>query len=128
MSSKEFRTIMSDLSQLGESCTIAVSKDGVTFSVSGDMATANVMVRQKTSVDVDSKEKTEPCIIDMKEPVSLAFNIKYLNHFTKATPLCDRVTLSLSAQNPLVVEYLLSSSGDIKYYLAPKLDEESSGA
>jgi len=120
MPSKEFRTIISDLSALGDNCTISVSKDGVSFSVSGDMGTANVSVRQKTAAD----DKKDGCIIDLQAPVKLTFTIRHLQNFTKATPLAEQVKLSMSADHPLVVEYVMEGAGDIKYYLAPKLDEE----
>ena len=123
MPSKEFRTIMTDLSALGDNCTISVSKDGVQFSVSGDMGTANVTVRQKTSVD--EKDKKDGCFIELNNPVKLTFTIRHLLNFTKATPLSDRVNLSMSSDHPLVVEYVMEGAGDIKYYLAPKLDEEA---
>jgi len=122
MSSKEFRTITADLQQLGDTCTIAVSKEGIQFSVTGDMGTANVTVRQRTNVDEKAGESG--CTIDMAEPVRLTFALRYLVNFTKATPLADKVTLSMSADNPLVVEYVMEGVGDVKYYLAPKLDEE----
>jgi len=122
MPSKEFRTIMSDLSALGDNCTISVSKEGVQFSVSGDMGTANVSVRQKTAVD--EKEK-EGCVIEVVQPVKLTFTIRHLLNFTKATPLSERVHLSLASDHPLVVEYMMEGVGNIKYYLAPKLDEEA---
>lgn len=92
----------------------------------------------------------------MNEPVQLIFALNYLNFFTKATPLSKTVTLSMSADIPLgkcaclllkcpsglrlmfcgsdfdrfflptVVEYKIADMGHIKYYLAPKIDEEAS--
>jgi len=123
MPSKEFRTIISDLAALGDNCTISVSKDGVNFSVSGDMGTANVSVRQRTAADDSKKDGT---VIDLQAPVKLMFTVRHLLNFTKATPLAERVHLSMSADHPLVVEYAMEGAGDIKYYLAPKLDEEGS--
>lgn len=39
--------------------------------------------------------------IDLNDPCTLTFAVKYLNHFCKASSLSDRVTLSLSNDNPL---------------------------
>lgn len=65
----------------------------------------------------------------MNEPVHLTFALRYLNFFTKATPLSPTVTLSMSADVPLVVEYKIADMGHLKYYLAPKIeDEEASQA
>lgn len=51
MPSAEFARIMKDLAVIGDTCTIACDKDGVNFSVSGDLGTGNIMVRNNTSVD-----------------------------------------------------------------------------
>ena len=45
MNSGEFARICRDLSQFGETMTIACTKEGVKFSASGDIGTANVKVR-----------------------------------------------------------------------------------
>eukprot|EP00967_Tisochrysis_lutea_P046989 scaffold57175_cov35-Tisochrysis_lutea.AAC.3 len=60
----------------------------------------------------------------MEEPVCLNFALRYLNFFTKATSLSDTVILSLSADVPLVVEYRINELGHIRYYLAPKIEDE----
>ena len=64
-------------------------------------------------------------MIDMNEPVTLTFALRYLNSFTKATPLCSQVTLSMSKELPIVVEYKISEVGFVRYYLAPKIEEEA---
>lgn len=63
-------------------------------------------------------------VIEMNEPVSLSFALRYMNSFTKATPLSDTVTISLSSELPVVVEYKVAEMGYIRYYLAPKIGEE----
>ena len=60
----------------------------------------------------------------MNEPVSLSFALRYMNSFTKATPLSDTVTISLSSELPVVVEYKVAEMGYIRYYLAPKIEED----
>ena len=99
--------------------TIAANKEGVKFSVSGDMGTGNVTVRQNASC-----EKEQQTLIELQEPVSLTFALRYLNFFTKATPMSEQVTLSLSKEVPLAVEYAVGDMGHLRYYLAPKVDEE----
>ncbi|RRT72840.1 hypothetical protein BHE74_00030427 [Ensete ventricosum] len=63
-------------------------------------------------------------IIEMQEPVSLTFALRYLNSFTKATPLSETVAISLSSDLPVVVEYKIAEMGYIRFYLAPKIEEE----
>ena len=54
----------------------------------------------------------------------LTFALKYMTTFTKATSLSSQVTISLSSDMPVVVEYKIAEIGYIRYYLAPKIEEE----
>merc|ERR1711990_1375326 len=63
-------------------------------------------------------------ISEMQEAVNLTFALRYLNFFTKATPLSSQVILSLSPEVPLVVEYDIDDIGHVKYFLAPKIEDE----
>lgn len=120
MSAREFSKICRDLGALGDTCTIEVNKQGIKFSVSGDIGTANVMCRPTSSADKEEDNVT----IEMDEPVELTFAMRYLNFFCKAAPLSPTVTLSLSKDVPLVVEFKIENYGHIRYYLAPKIDDE----
>ncbi|VTJ91869.1 Hypothetical predicted protein [Marmota monax] len=120
MPSGEFAHICRDLSHTGDAVVISYAKDGVKFSASGELGNGNIKLSQTNNVD---KEK-EAVIIEMNEPVQLTFALRYLNFFTKATPLSPTVTLSMSADVPLVVEYKIADMGHLKYYLAPKIEDE----
>lgn len=123
MPSAEFQRICRDLSSIGDTVTISVSKDGVKFSTTGDIGQANITCRQNTSVD-----KEEQTVIELQEPVTLTFALRYLNSFTKATPLAPTVQLQMSKELPVVVQYLIADMGYVRYYLAPKIeDEETAG-
>lgn len=95
---------------------------GVKFSATGDVGAANVKLAQTSSID----KEEEAVIIEMQEPVTLTFACRYLNSFTKATPLSTQVQLSMSADVPLVVEYKVQDYGHIRYYLAPKIEDDES--
>merc|ERR1740130_138875 len=98
------------------SCT----KDGLKFTVEGDIGTGNVMVKPRDA-DKDEEKVTVAC----EDPVDATFAIRYLNFFAKATPLCGVVQLSIANDQPLVVEYLLGDekSGSLRFFLAPKIEE-----
>ena len=64
----EFQRICRDLAILGDTVTIAVSKDGVKFSVAGEMGSGNMTLRQNSSVDTKEEEQVS---IQMEEPVTL---------------------------------------------------------
>lgn len=118
MPSGEFQRIIRDLQVLGDSCTISCTKEGIRFTVSGSIGTGNILIRQ-----CDAEKDEDSVKIDMDEPVELSFALRYLNFFTKATPLSGRVILQMSPDVPVVVEYPIEEFGHIKYYLAPKIDD-----
>jgi proliferating cell nuclear antigen len=119
MPSGEFQRIIRDLQVLGDTCVISCTKEGVRFSVSGDLGTGNVLVRANAGVD----KEEDQVVIEMDEPVELTFALRYLNFFTKATTLGQTVVISMSPDVPIVVEYPIDQIGHVKYYLAPKIDE-----
>ena len=53
-------------------------------------------------------------MIDLQESVTLTFALRYLNFFTKATSLSDSVTISMSKDVPLVVEYKIGEVGYLR--------------
>ena len=97
---------------------IACTKEGVRFSVSGDIGAGNIVCRQASDVDSESTS------IELQEPVSLSFALRYLNYFTKATALSSQVVLSMAPDIPLVVEYPMEDLGYVRYYLAPKIEDD----
>ncbi|KAK8812312.1 hypothetical protein WA158_007546 [Blastocystis sp. Blastoise] len=118
MPSSEFQRICRDMSVLGESCIISCTKEGVKFSVSGDIGNGNVILKPTSTVD----NKEQAVIVEMEEPVELSFSLRYLTLFTKATPISPVVKLSLTENMPIVVEYTIENTGSLRYYLAPKVD------
>lgn len=124
MPAGEFHRICRDLSSIGEAVIITVNKEGVKFSASGELGKGEITLKPSTSVD----EEKEAIVIELQEPVQLTFALRYLNFFTKATPLSDTVTLSMSKDVPLVVEYRVGDMGYIRYYLAPKIEEDDTEA
>ncbi|KAJ2900287.1 hypothetical protein MKZ38_002505 [Zalerion maritima] len=120
MPSAEFRRICNDLNAVSESVTIEASKEGVKFSCNGDIGNGSVTLRQHTDV-----EKPDTNIeIELTEPVSLTFSLKYLTNFCKASGLSTQVKICLSNEVPLLVEYNLSGSSFLRFYLAPKIGDE----
>ena len=120
MPSAEFQRIVRDLQVIGDTCTISCTKEGVRFSVQGNIGTGNILTRANAATD----KEEDQVVIDMEEPVELTFALRYLNFFTKATPLSGSVVISMSPDIPVVVEYPIGEVGHIKFYLAPKIEED----
>jgi proliferating cell nuclear antigen len=125
MPSAEFQRIIRDLSTIGESVEISVSKEGISFTASGDTGKGTVNLKHNPSVDEEDAKSAITIELEGEE-VKLNFAVRYLNFFTKATSLSDSVTLSMSPEHPLSVEYQIGeeNGGYVRYYLAPKIEEE----
>ena len=54
----------------------------------------------------------------------MSFASRYIGLIAKATPLSASVTVSLKHDQPLLVEYRIGDVGHLRYYLAPKCDNE----
>jgi len=124
MPSSEFTRICRDMSTLGDSVVICCTKDGVRFSAKGDVGNGSIKLSQSANVD----KEEDAVIVDMREAVTLTFSLRYLNFFTKAAPLSHQVSLSMSEDVPLMVEYKINdkdqeSKGYVRYYLAPKIED-----
>merc|ERR1712165_280940 len=104
--SAEFQRICRDLKEFGETMQVKASKEGITFSVQGDVGAGNVT-------------------LTVHEPVTATFALRYLVNFAKAAPLCGAVELGLGPDAPLLVKYDLerTDNGYMQFYLAPKIDE-----
>merc|ERR1712228_794316 len=74
--------------------------------------------------DADDDNLDNAVLITMEETVTQTFSLRYLNNFTKATGLSDSVTLRMGSEVPLEVEYKIADFGSLRYYLAPKIDDD----
>jgi proliferating cell nuclear antigen len=96
---------------------IEANKDGVKFSANGDIGNGSVTLRSTTNLE-NPKMSVD---IELSEPVSLTFSLKYLVNFCKAATLSNKVMICLSSEVPLLVEYDLSGTSYLRFYLAPKV-------
>merc|ERR1711981_423557 len=120
MPSGEFQKICRDLKEFGETMTLTATKEGVKFSVSGDVGAGNVFIKPR-----ESDKPEERVSVTVHENVTSNFALRYLVNFAKAAPLCGAVELGLGPDAPLLVKYELekAENGHMQFYLAPKIDE-----
>eukprot|EP00456_Euglypha_rotunda_P025699 TRINITY_DN2072_c0_g1_i15.p1 TRINITY_DN2072_c0_g1~~TRINITY_DN2072_c0_g1_i15.p1 ORF type:complete len:285 (+),score=48.48 TRINITY_DN2072_c0_g1_i15:139-993(+) len=126
MSSSAFQRICKEIAIIGDTVSISASKEGVKFTVNGESGTGSIHCKQDSSVDEE-----DSVVIKLEEKMSLTFALRYLNYFAKATPLSKYVSLKLSPDVPLVVEYQIGEEelemGHLRFYLAPKIEEDEAG-
>merc|ERR1712084_86737 len=120
MPSAEFQKICRDLKEFGETMQMKASKEGITFSVAGDIGGGNVLLKPR-----EAEKPEDKVTLTVHEPVTATFVLRYLVNFAKAAPLSGTVELGLGPDAPLLVKYDLerSENGFMQFYLAPKIDE-----
>jgi len=120
--SAEFSRICRDLSQFGDTVTIACTKDGIRFSCEGETGKGSITLRQNNSSEVKEEEEVT---ITLNEAVTQTYAMRFLILFSKGQSLAKKVTLSICHDVPLVAEYKIGDAGHIRYFLAPKIDDEN---
>jgi len=125
MPSTEFQRICKELAVIGETVTVHVSKEGIKFSVQGNTGSGSIVCKPNAASDEDEKKQVQ---IKLEDEIKQTFALRYLNLFAKATAVSEYVTLMLNEEVPLVVEYKVAELGHLRYFLAPKIDDEASSA
>ncbi|RKP14999.1 proliferating cell nuclear antigen [Piptocephalis cylindrospora] len=120
MAASEFQRICRDMQTLSESVTIEATKEGVKFSAEGELGSGSVTLKQGGSIDSSAETTT----IELVQPTTQTFSVKYLVNFSKSTSLAGQVRLAMTAPLPMLVEYKISDCGHLRFFLAPKIDDE----
>lgn len=110
MPSIDFQKIARDMGNLSNEMSIARYDNILEFSCQGDFA--------------DQLTKIE-CPDDADGHTGNVFSLKYINLFTKATSMCSNIQLLQDSKNegmPIIFRYTIANLGDLKFYLAPKLE------
>jgi proliferating cell nuclear antigen len=110
MASAEFKRIITDLQAFGETMIFSATTDGFLFQVKGDTGKANILLKapEQYTCEVDTIAE---------------FSNRHLTYFAKASGLSPNVTLKMSANAPLVVEYTFDE-GHVRFYLSPKMIDD----
>jgi proliferating cell nuclear antigen len=119
INSSEFTKICKELYSLNETLTIVTNPSFVTFSVESEAGSGSIKLGNNETGSAE-----ERTTLEVSEPVTQQFAIRYLNMFNKAAPLSTFTRLCLHNEQPLVVEYKIDNLGVLKYYLAPKISDE----
>lgn len=115
MPSQQLAHIFRNMSTFGENVVISYENGAIDFKSSGDYGSV-------TSI-IGGAGGDQSISIKATTPISKIFSLQFLNLFTKATPLSQRVCMRLSSEFPMSLEYEIPNIGYIRYYLMSKIDE-----
>jgi proliferating cell nuclear antigen len=95
-----------------------------------NLATEMDIIRDGTQLILSCKGDyaEQTTVIEFPEDVNRTgntFSLKYINLFTKATNMCSSVQImqdSTESDRPIVFRYTTANLGDLKFYLAPKIE------
>ena len=119
MSSSEFVTLCRDFTSLSDAVKIEVKDEKVSFIVNGKAGNGKFTLKNNSTEKIE-----EQVTINSKEDVTCSYGLQYLNTFAKASALSSIVILHISAKYPLMIDYEIEDVGYLKFYLAPKMDDE----
>lgn len=130
----ELQKILTNLTSLGDTVKITVTKDAVRFGIVGESTEGDIVCRRTEAEDQDAdldvenetdQEKTDIQIDGSYEELTQTFALRYLNYFLKggmSAGLGKTVFLKMSPDVPLLCEYVLADEmGTLQFYLAPKI-------
>ena len=96
----------------------------------GNLANDMSIIREGTNLILSCRGDwaDQETVLEFPDAVSKTgniFSLKYINLFTKATNMCASVQLMQDSENenmPIIFRYTIANLGDLRFYLAPKLD------
>ena len=120
MSSSEFVRLCKELTAMTDMVRVEVEGKTAVFTYNGKMGSGKIKMKKN-----NAENEVDQIDIKATESVSASYGLQYLNSFAKASSLSTRVGISLSPTYPLMIEYVIENMGMIKFYLAPKMDEDT---
>lgn len=121
LTSRDFYDLCTHLLIFGDSCKIEIdnNKHRVLISSNGDVGTAELEYSQS----VDKNVKLEFLSKD-KDIFSQSYSLEKWKEFSQAHTISDKVCLCFSKDSPMLVHYKIKNDmGDMKFYLAPKVED-----
>ena len=122
LSSAAFSQLVKSLSQVDDSVQVRCTEGAISFSVQD----ALMDVQTTFNAGVIHENAEEEIEVSVSEACRVGYSLRYLKAIAAAAPLAPRVALSFSPHFPLLVEYIIQETGFVRFYLAPKVDEEGS--
>jgi proliferating cell nuclear antigen len=115
MPSKTFAQLVDQLGGFADTVGIECTEESIVLNAKGD----------DTSMTVDIQfDQLDTYEIDEGETVSVSFAVSFLKRVSGPQKLSDSVEVKLSNEYPLLVEYDLGDKSNLKFHLAPKIEDE----
>jgi proliferating cell nuclear antigen len=120
LNSQAMNQLVKSLSEVNDSVSVRCTEGSIAFSV----ADASVEATTTFNAGVGPESAEDEVEVDVTESCRVSYALRYLKAISAAAGLAPRVSLSFSPHYPLLVEYSLSEGGYVRFYLAPKVEED----
>lgn len=115
MPSGYFQRICRDMLNIADTMVIRSEGSQLHLECNGDFARQSTVIGEADAgMSVSSKTAKR---------IEGRFSLKYLSLFCKAANLCNTIELFLREAYPLILKYNVASLGEIRFCLAPKVDD-----
>ena len=119
--STELKKICTPMAQFGDTLIILVKVDEIRFSVRGATWFGSTSIRRPLFPGVG---RYGGVVINCSTEVVQKLPLEHMISIAKAATLSKDVSFTLSSEGPIRIEYRMGDLGHIRFYLAPKIDED----
>jgi proliferating cell nuclear antigen len=120
LNSQAMNQLVKSLSEVSDSVSVRCTEGSIAFSV----ADASVEATTTFNAGFGPESADDEVEVDVTESCRVAYALRYLKAISAAAGLASRVSLSFSPHFPLLVEYALTEGGSVRFYLAPKVEDD----
>jgi proliferating cell nuclear antigen len=115
MSSAKFQKLCRDMASIHDTMTIVSEGNKLVLACNGDCAEQETVLGPADNMTFESSTD---------DKVEGKFSLKFLTLFCKATNLCTTVNLFIKQSFLLILQYQVASLGEIRFCLAPMIDDD----
>jgi proliferating cell nuclear antigen len=116
LASTNFSNIVNQLKMFGDTMDIHCSEENIVLY-------SHCAESGKMSVEINIDDLTE-FSINEGESLKLSFSLSYLHHICAFNKLTKEIDIKICNDYPLCASYLFGDGATMKFYLAPKVEDE----
>jgi proliferating cell nuclear antigen len=120
--SGQLSQLVKNLAEVSDTVAVRCSDGSIQFSVNDKLLDATTTF----NAGVVSGSADDEVDVDVTEACKVSYALRYLRLISSASGLAPRVSLSFAPDFPLLVEYGMRDGAYMRFYLAPKVEEDES--
>lgn len=121
MPSQDLQRILRDMGQISQLVRLCNTGNKFILSCQGDFAEQQTVIQGQASSGAGGNGVS--FVKGATREVSGRFSLEKLNQLVKSASLCSNVEIYLKEKFALILVYHIASLGEIKYIIAPKIDQ-----